>query len=81
MSAKAINATICYKVKQDIETEAYREYMARCARLCTENMAKISGGSYITAEFADIVNPRAKDNRKPEEIVADIIEKAGIEVI
>lgn len=39
------------------------------------------GGDYITAKFADIINPKPVDNRTGEEIAADIIKRAGIEVI
>ena len=60
---------------------AYRIYVADCLRIITENTAKIGGGSYITAKLFDIINPKPVDNRSGEEIAADIIKRAGIEVI
>ena len=60
---------------------AYRIYVTDCLRIITENTAKMGGGSYITAKFADIINPKPTDNRTGEEIAADIIKRAGIEVI
>ena len=60
---------------------AYRIYVADCLRIISENTAKIGGGSYITAKLSDIINPKPADNRTGEEIAADIIERAGIEVI
>ena len=60
---------------------AYRIYVADCLRIISENTAKIGGGSYITAKFGDIINPKPVDNRTGEEIAADIIKRAGIEVI
>lgn len=60
---------------------AYRIYVADCLRIISENTAKIGGGSYITAKFYDIINPKPADNRTGEEIAADIIKRAGIEVI
>ena len=81
MSARAVNATIGYKIKQDFEMELHREYMAKCARICTENTAKLSCGSYIGLEYSEIIHPKPKDNRTAEEIVMDVIAKAGIEVI
>ena len=39
------------------------------------------GGSYVTVKLADIINPKPADNRTGEEIAADIIKRAGIEVI
>ena len=60
---------------------AYRIYVTDCLRIISENTAKMCGGSYITAKFADIINPKPVDNRAGEEIAADIINRAGIEVI
>ena len=60
---------------------AYRIYVTDCLRIISENTAKMGGGSYITAKFADIINPKPVDKRTGEEIAADIIKQAGIEVI
>ena len=60
---------------------AYRIYVSDCLRIISENTAKTGGGSYITAKFADIISPKPVDKRTGEEIAADIIRLAGIEVI
>ena len=60
---------------------AYRIYVSECLRIISENTAKMGGGSYITAKLSDIINPKPADNRTGEEIAADIIKRAGIEVI
>ena len=60
---------------------AYRIYVTDCLRIISENTAKVGGGSYITAKFFDIINPKPVDNRTGDEIAADIIKRAGIEVI
>lgn len=60
---------------------AYRIYVTDCLRMATENTAKMSQGSYIAARFYDIINPKPVDNRSGNEIAADIIKRAGIEVI
>ena len=60
---------------------AYRIYVSDCLRIISENTAKMFGGSYITAKLSDIINPKPADNRTGEEIAADIIKRAGIEVI
>ena len=60
---------------------AYRIYVSDCLRIISENTARISNGSYVTAKFADIINPKPVDNRTGEEIAADIIKRAGIEVV
>ena len=60
---------------------AYRIYVSDCLRIISENTARISNGSYVTAKFTDIINPKPVDNRTGEEIAADIIKRAGIEVV
>ena len=60
---------------------AYRIYVTECLRMISENTAKMSNGSYTVAKFEDIINPKPVDNRTGEEIAADIIKLAGIEVI
>ena len=60
---------------------AYRIYVADCLRIISENTAKTCGGSYITAKFSDIFNPKPVEKRTGEAIAADIIKRAGIEVI
>ena len=60
---------------------AYRIYVTDCLRMATENTAKMSQGSYKAARFYDIINPKPVDNRSGNEIAADIIKRAGIEVI
>ena len=60
---------------------AYRIYVADCLRMATENTAKMSQGAYTAARFYDIINPKPVDDRSGNEIAADIIKRAGIEVI
>ena len=60
---------------------AYRIYVTDCLRIATENTAKMSQGSYTTVRFYDFINPKPVDNRSGNEIAADIIKRAGIEVI
>ena len=60
---------------------AYRMYVADCLRIIRKKKKKMCGGAYITETFVDIRNPKPVDNRPVEEIAADIIKRAGIEVI
>ena len=60
---------------------AYRIYITDCLRIIGENTANMGGVAYIPARFVDIINPKPADNRTGEEIAADIIKMAGIEVI
>ena len=67
--------------QKDHEEKAVKIYFPECFRVITENTAKMSGGSYISAKLSDIINPKPVDNRNGEEIAADIIKRAGIEVV
>ena len=60
---------------------AYRIYVAECLRMISENAASGGGGSYMAVKFEDIITPKPVDNRTGEEIAADIIKRAGIEVV
>ena len=67
--------------QKEQEDKAVKIYYAECLRIITENTAKIGGGSYITVKLDDVLNPKPVDNRTGEELAADIIKRAGIEVI
>lgn len=67
--------------QKEQEDKAVKIYYAECLRIITENTAKIGGGSYIAVKLADILNPKQVENRTGEELAADIIKRAGIEVI
>lgn len=67
--------------QKEQEDKAVKIYYAECLRIISENTAKMGGGSYITVKLADIINPKSVDNRTGEEIAADIIKRAGIEVV
>ena len=67
--------------QKEQEDKAVKIYYAECLRVITENSAKMGGGSYITAKLSDIISPKPVEKRTGEEIAADIIKRAGIEVI
>lgn len=56
------------------------DYMARCARLICENMARTSGGMMITEEFTDIIHKKPAEERTAQQIIDDVVARAGIEV-
>ena len=75
MSSKAILATLPYKIKADIDQEVWREYMARCARICTENTACLGNARYIYVEYDDIINKKTQTNQKQGEATEKIRDK------
>ena len=54
--------------------------MADALRITVENTAKFAGGSYIKARYIDIIEPKKVDTRTGDEIVEDIIQRAGLVV-
>ena len=67
--------------QKEQEDKAVKIYYAECLRIISENTAKMVGGPYIVAKLSDIINPKPVEKRTGEEIAADIIKRAGIEVI
>lgn len=79
---RTILVTIREKIKDDLEREAFRGYIADCLWAIAKNTAMGCGGSYFETKFRDgIKEVKPEDNRTGDEIVADIIARAGIEVI
>lgn len=54
---------------------AYRFYITDTLKAINENLAKIAGGPYMSARYADVVHPKPTDTRSGNEIAADIIKK------
>ena len=82
MSASAVIVALPHKIKQNADDEAYRTYVARCLRILTENTAVPSGyysngeiGSFLTAEFDEIINPKPVKEYQHGEIANKIKEK------
>lgn len=71
--------------QEDLRELGYRIYVTDAVRLAVENTARIGGGSTIGKRWADTLESQnervlAHDTRSPQEIVADIAEKAGLTI-
>lgn len=53
----------------------FKAYITDALRLITENTAKQVGGSYLTARYADIIEPKKEEKRTANEIIVDLKEK------
>lgn len=51
--------------------EAYRIYVSKSLQLIPQD-------KYLTKNYSDILKPEQKDNRSGEDIVSDIMLKAGL---
>ena len=51
--------------------ETYRIYVTKSLQLFPQN-------KYLQSSYQDIINPKPRDNRTGDEIVADIMKRAGL---
>ena len=68
------------RYKREQEEKAYRVYVTDALRLTVENTAKFAGGNYIKARYIDVIEQKKVDERTGDEIVEDIIKRAGLVV-
>ena len=68
------------KVKQKDKDTAYLVYVTDCLKLIAENTANISYGKYMETRYYDKIYPAKVDTRTGDEIVEDIIKRAGLVV-
>ena len=59
------------RIEEYNREEAYRIYVTRSLQLVPQN-------SYITIPFTDILKSKVIDNRTGEEIVTDVMKRAGL---
>ena len=59
------------RIDEHNREEAYRIYVTRSLQLAPQ-------GSYLTISYMDISKPQKIDNRSGDEIVADIMSRAGL---
>lgn len=65
-----------YLIKNQIRQERYENYIAENLRMIGENTARaVREGVYTKATLQDILDPKPKDERTGDEIVADVIKR------
>ena len=68
------------KVNQQAKDTAYRVYVTDCLKMIAENTANFAKGQYMKMRYYDIITPKKQDTRTGDEIVEDIIKRAGLVV-
>ena len=68
------------KVNQQAKDTAYRVYVTDSLNLIAKNTANFAKGQYMKARYYDIITPKKQDTRTGDEIVEDIIKRAGLVV-
>ena len=61
------------RLSQDRREETYRIFV-------TESLRLIPQDRYLTKRYTEIVNPQPQDKRTGDEVVMDIIERAGLQL-
>ena len=61
--------------KKEQQEKAYKVYITDALRVITENTAKMNGGSYIQARYAEIIEPRKEEKRTANEVIWDLKDK------
>lgn len=75
MSGRGLIHTLPYKLKEITEQELFRDYVAKCVRLTAENTAKMVSGSYISVEYADLINPKPKQQLNSSDVITSMKNK------
>lgn len=60
---------------------SFRAYLTDAVQAAANNAAHIGGGTLINKRWAETLDRRQDDGRSAEEIIADVIEKAGITIL
>lgn len=63
-----------------IRLNVYQEYVADCLMYINQSVAEGLGGSYLPMRFAELVGGKESDTRTADEIVLDVIERAGLSI-
>lgn len=73
---------IASEYRREQEAIAYRIYVTDTLRVMVENTARFAGGSYVKARFYDMVYGAKKqvNEKSGDEIVAEIVSRAGLEL-
>lgn len=81
MGAVSIISVLPDIIMEQYEAERYRAYLYECIRIIGENTAGlVKEGKYLPTTYDEVIHPKPQDNRTAEEIVADVVKKAGLEV-
>jgi hypothetical protein len=61
--------------EREQKTELFRTYIAECARMVTENTARMGGGGYMKIKYSELVSAKPVKPVEPGEPTANIRRK------
>lgn len=67
-------------IKRQCEQDIFCDYIANGIQMISENTARNAGGRYLSLSYMEIIHPKPVDNRTGDEIVEDIIRRAGLKI-
>lgn len=79
--ARAYLSILPVELKKQCEREILRHYIADGIQMITENTAVHEGNTYLSTKYKDIINPKPEETRTAEDIVADVVKKAGLKLV
>lgn len=79
--ARAYLSILPTELKKQWEREALRVYITDGIRMITENTAIYTGQTYLSTRYDDIIHPKPVESRTAEDIVADVVQKAGLKIV
>lgn len=68
-------------LKRQCDHDIFLNYIANGIKMISENTATRSGDRYLALSYNDIINPKPVDERTGDEIVEDIVRKAGLKIV
>lgn len=72
-------------LRQQMRLEVYQMYTAAALMHTVNNTQRVAGGVSISKAYTDLIDDKKwrqrQDTRTGEEIAADIIKRAGLEVV
>lgn len=68
-------------IKRQCEQDIFHDYIANAIQMISENTARKAGDRYLSLSYREIIHPKPVDNRTGDEIVEDIIRRAGLTVV
>lgn len=68
-------------IKRQCEQDIFRDYIANGIQMISENTAIKEGDRYLSLSYREVIHPKPVDNRTGDEIVDDIIRRAGLTVL
>ena len=80
MRVKTVLSVLPYTIESHEKDIVYRVYVTDALEIIAYNLAKVYGGKTMSRRFLDIIKPKQEDNRTAEEIIKEVITRAGLKI-